>query len=121
MHPTLLVVVLLLTRVTLLVLHGVNLSGDILKFISQVIYVIYKSKDRMRTTGSHVFSPRRFVDRFELVSYLIAEGNTCFLGAASGKAHRYSILAFKIVAKIIAWLSLRLVHFRIILISNLQH
>ena len=112
---------LLLTSVTLLVLHGVNLCGDILKFISQVIYVIYKSKDRMRTTGSHVFSPRRFVDRFELVSYLIAEGNTCFLGAASGKAHRYSILTFKVVAEIIARLSLRLIDLGSVFVGYLQN
>ena len=120
-HHTLLIVMLLLTRVTLLVLHSVNLSGDILQFISQVIYIICKVKRMITTTGSHVFSSRRFVDRLELISYLIPEGNTCFLRTASGKAHCYSILAFKVVTKIIAWLPLRLVHFCFVFISNLQH
>lgn len=112
---------LLLTSVTLLVLHSINLSSNILKLISQVIYIIYKWEKSLITTGSHVLGSRRLIDRLQFISYLISKRNACFFRTTSGKTHRYSVFAFKVVTEIVARFSFRLINFRTAFIRYLRN
>ena len=112
---------LLLTSVTLLVLHSVNLSGNRLQLIRQIVHIIYRLETQSRTTGSDVLSSRRFVDGLQLIANLVTERNARFLGTTSGEAHRYSILTFKVVAEIIARLSFRLIDLGAVFVGYLQN
>ena len=78
-------------------------------------------KTQSRTTGSDILSSRRFVDGFQLIAHLVTERNARFLGTTSGEAHRYSILTFKVVAEIIARLSLRLIDLDSVFVRYLQN
>ena len=79
---------LLLSRVTLLVLHGVDFSGNRLQLVRQVVHIAYSLWPLRTATGCHVLRARRFVDGLHLVADLVAEGNADFVRLGSGKAHR---------------------------------
>ena len=79
---------LLLSRVTLLVLHGVDFSGNRLQLVRQVVHISYSLWPLRTATGCHVLRARSFVDGLHLVADLIAEGNADFVRLGGGKAHR---------------------------------
>ena len=86
--PTSLIVVLLLPRITLLILHSVNFSGNRLHLIGQIVYISYLLVLLRVPTGRHKLCSRSSVDRLQFIADLIAEGNTNFIRLGGGKAHR---------------------------------
>ena len=98
---TRLVVVLLLSRVTLLVLHGVDFSGNRLQLVRQVVHITYSLWPLRMATGCHVLRARRFVDGLHLVADLITEGNADFVRLGGGKAHRQAKRLVEHVVKVI--------------------
>lgn len=85
---TRLVVVLLLSSVTLLILHGVDFSSNRLQLVRQVVHITYSLWPLRMATGCHVLRAWRFVDRLHLVADLVTEGNADFVRLGGGKAHR---------------------------------
>ena len=70
---------LLLPRITLLILHSVNFSGNRLHLVSQIVYISYLLVLLRVPTGRHKLCSRSSVDRLQFIADLVAEGNTNFI------------------------------------------
>ena len=92
---------LLLSRVTLLILHGVDFSSNRLQLVRQVVHIAYSLWPLRTATGCHVLRARRFVDGLHLVADLITEGNADFVRLGGGKAHRQAKRLVEHVVKVI--------------------
>ena len=104
----------------MLILHRVDLRGNHLELISEIVHIICISPNPQVPTGRHILFSGSLVHGLQLVSQLVAEGNGDILLFGTGKAERHTRLVLEVVNEIVLLLAVRRVDLVPLRVLNLQ-